>query len=117
MSAKKLEINERETGGAVVFDIIGELTIGSGTEKLLDRVRTRLNAGQRTLLVNMAQCRRVDSSGLGELVTCLVTSARQDATLRLTNVPQQIQGIMKMSNIYKAFEILDTEDAALEKQG
>jgi anti-anti-sigma regulatory factor len=61
----------------------------------------------------MAQCRRVDSSGIGELVTSLVTSARHDANLHLTNVPQQIRGLLKMTNVHKAFQIFDTEEAAL----
>jgi anti-anti-sigma regulatory factor len=61
----------------------------------------------------MAQCRRVDSSGIGELVTSLVTSARHDAHLHLTNVPQQIRGLLKMTNVHKAFQIFDTEEAAL----
>jgi anti-sigma B factor antagonist len=113
MSTNKLELAERETDGALVIEIIGELTVGSGTERLLERVRERITAGRRTLLVNLAQCRRVDSSGLGELVTCLVTAARHDATLRLTNVPQPILGIMKVTNIHKAFEIFETEENAV----
>src|SRR5918911_1288224 len=114
MSTNKLELAERETDGALVIEIIGELTVGSGTERLLERVRERITAGRRLLLVNMAQCRRVDSSGLGELVTCLVTAARHNAILRLTNVPQPIRGLMKMTNLLKAFEVYETEGEAVE---
>lgn len=113
MSTKRLEIVERELPGASVIEIIGELTVGSATESLLEMVRRKLEAGSRLLLINMAQCQRVDSSGLGELVTCLVTATRKGASLRLTNIPQQIRGLMKMTNILKAFETFDTEEAAL----
>jgi anti-sigma B factor antagonist len=116
MSTSKLELAERELNGAVAIDIKGELTISSGTERVLELVRKNVMAGRRLLLVNMAGCRRVDSSGMGELVTCLVTATRHDATLRLTNVPQQIRGLMKMTNVHKAFEIFDTEEQAMEKQ-
>ena len=114
MFTKRLELPERERDGAVVIEIIGELTAASGTERLLEIVRKNVAAGRRLLLVNLAQCRRVDSSGLGELVTCLVTAARQDATLRLTNVPQHIRGVMKLTNVHKAFEIFDTEEEAMK---
>ena len=116
MSTNKLQLIERELNGALVIDIVGELTAGSGTETLLNVVRKSLEAGRRLLLVNMSQCRRVDSSGIGELVTCLVTATRHDAVFRLTHIPQQIRGLMKMTNVLKAFEVFNTDEEAV-KQG
>lgn len=113
MTINKLELAERENGSAVVIEIIGELTVASSTERVLDKIRKNLEAGRRLILINMAQCRRLDSSGIGELVTSLVTSARHDANLHLTNVPPQIRGLLKMTNVHKAFQIFDTEEAAL----
>lgn len=113
MSTKKLRIVERETAGAVVIEVIGELTVGSGTEHILEKVRKNIEGGHRLIIINMAQCWRVDSSGLGELVTCLVTATRHGAGLRLSNVSSQIRGLMKMTNIHKIFEVFDTEEAAL----
>jgi anti-anti-sigma regulatory factor len=34
--------------------------------------------------------------------------------LRLTNVPQPIRGIMKLTNVHKAFEIFETEEEAMK---
>ena len=115
MTASKLELVERQVGEALVIDVVGELTVGSGTERLLDVVRKSLSDGRRLLLVNLSQCRRIDSSGIGELVTCLVTATRQDAVLRLTSIPQQIRGLMKMTNVLKAFEVFDTDEEAIKK--
>lgn len=115
MTSKKLELRERELDGALVIDVIGELSVGSGTESLLDAVRKSLTAGRRLLLVNLKGCRRVDSSGIGELVTCLVTATRHDATFRLTNIPQQIRGLMKMTNVLKAFEVFDTDEEGIKE--
>jgi anti-sigma B factor antagonist len=113
MSTNKLELAERENGSAAVIELIGELTVASSTERVLEKVRKNLEAGRRLILINMARCRRIDSSGIGELVTSLVTATRQDANLHLTNVPQQIRGLLKMTNVHKAFQIFDTEEAAL----
>jgi anti-anti-sigma factor len=115
MTINKLELGEREAQGAAVIDIIGELSVGSEKERLLDSVRKNIEAGRRLLVINMGQCRRVDSAGIGELVACLVTAARHDATLRLSNLPQQIYGIMKITNVLKSFDVFETEQAALEK--
>ena len=116
MSTRKLELRERELEGAVVIDVTGELTIAGGHEMLLDIVRRQLEAGRRLLVVNLSECRRADSAGLGELVTCLVTATRHDASFRLTNIPQPIRGLMKMANLLKAFEVFETEAEALGKQ-
>jgi anti-sigma B factor antagonist len=116
MPTSKLELKEREREGAVVIDVIGELAVGGGHELLLEKVRAQLEAGRRLLIINLSQCRRADSAGLGELVTCLVTATRHDASLMLTNIPQPMRGLMKMTNLLKAFEIFETEEEAMEKQ-
>jgi anti-sigma B factor antagonist len=114
MAPSKLELPLRELEEGVVIDVVGELTVGNSQELLLEKVRKQIEAGRRQVLVNLSQCRRVDSAGLGELVTCLVTATRHDATFRLTNVPQPIRGLMKMTNLHKAFEIFETEEEALK---
>lgn len=111
---KKFELRERELDGAHVIDVVGELTVGAGTETLLEVVRKSLEMGRRLLLVNLKECRRIDSSGIGELVTCLVTATRHDAALRLTSIPQQIRGLMKMTNVLKAFEVFETDEEAVK---
>jgi anti-sigma B factor antagonist len=116
MSNSKLELKRRELEGGVAIDVTGELTVGGGHEVLLEVVRKQLEAGRRLIIVNLSQCRRADSAGLGELVTCLVTATRHAAAFRLTNVPQPIRGLMKMTNLLKAFEIFETEEEALGKQ-
>jgi anti-sigma B factor antagonist len=116
MPTSKLELKEREREGAVAIDVIGELTTGGGHEVLLEKVRALLEAGRRLLIINLSQCRRADSAGLGELVTCLVTATRHDASLRLTNIPQPMRGLMKMTNLLKAFEIFDSEEEAIKQE-
>jgi anti-sigma B factor antagonist len=110
----RLELAERELEGAIAIDVVGDLTVGGGHELLLEKVRKLLEAGRRLLIINLSQCRRADSAGLGELVTCLVTATRHDAVLRLAAVPQPIRGLMKMTNLLKAFEVFETEAEALE---
>lgn len=115
MTHNKLELSEREAqAGAAVIAIVGELTVGSDKERLLEMVRKNIEAGRRLLVINMGQCRRVDSAGIGELVACLVTAERHDARLRLANVPAQIYGIMKITNVLKSFEVFETEEEALK---
>ena len=113
MTTNKLELGEREVKGSAVIDIIGELTVGSDKERLLNAVRKNIETGRRLLVLNLSQCRRVDSAGIGELVACLVTATRHDAVMRLSNVPAQIYGIMKITNVLKSFDVFETEEKAI----
>ena len=114
MSSNRLELRERELPGAVAIDVIGELTVGTGHDLLLEKVRGQIESGHKLLLINLSGCRRADSAGLGELVTCLVTATRHGAALRLANIPQPIRGLMKMTNLLKAFDVFETEEEALK---
>lgn len=114
MSNNKLELGEREPrADTSVIEIKGELTVGSDKERLLDTVRKKIEAGRRLLVINLKECRRIDSAGIGELVACLVTATRHDATLKLSNVPPPIYGIMKITNVLKSFDVSATEEEAL----
>ncbi len=110
----KVELIERETPEAVVIEIVGQLTIGSNNETLIEKVRGHTSAGRRMLVMNLQQCQRVDSSGFGDLVTCVVTAARNDAHVRLTNVSPQIRSLIKMAHLHQAFDIFDSEEKALK---
>ncbi|MBA2504145.1 MAG: STAS domain-containing protein [Pyrinomonadaceae bacterium] len=110
----KIELVERETPEAVVIEIAGQLTIGGNNETLIEKVRAHLAAGRRLLVINLEQCQRVDSSGFGDLVTCVVTAARHDAHVRLTNVSPQIRSLIKMAHLHQAFDIFDSEEEALK---
>lgn len=110
----RIEFIERETPEAAVIEIVGQLTIGGHNEMLIEKVRGHLKSGRRLLVLNLEKCERVDSSGFGDLVTCVVTAARHDAHVRLANVSPQIRSLVKMAHLHNAFEIFDTEDAALK---
>lgn len=111
-----LEVVERSVPGAIVLDVIGELGVGAGTERLLGAVRKSLDGGNRLVIINMSGCTRVDSSGLGELVTCLITATRKGGSLRLASVPSPVRGLIKLTNLQNAFDIFETEEAARQAQ-
>jgi anti-sigma B factor antagonist len=108
-----MEINERKVSEVVVFEIKGEVNIGSRLERFQQVVRERLEAGERKFVVNLAGLTWIDSSGLGELIKSLVTVMRQGGQLKLSNVPSKVRGILSVTNLTQVFEIFDEEQAAV----
>ncbi|MEY4080903.1 MAG: hypothetical protein RL430_1333, partial [Actinomycetota bacterium] len=50
------------------------------------------SAGDKDIVLDMHEVSYIDSTGLGALVTSLTCARNRGGTLRLTNVPQRIQG-------------------------
>ena len=109
-----MEISERKIeSGVTVIAIKGQANISAHPERLPQLVRARLGTGERQFIVNLAECSWMDSTALGELITTLVTVARQGGKLKLASVPRAVRGILTVSNLMQVFEIFDDEQAAV----
>ena len=70
-------ISERESGEVTILDLSGKITIGEGSVQLREAVRGLLEKGKKNVLVNLGGVDYVDSSGIGELVSCFTTTKNQ----------------------------------------
>ena len=108
-----MRITQREKSGVVVLDLQGKLELGEGDVKLRDKLLELLGAGKRKLLFNFAECKNVDSSGLGELIRCKMTAARESAQIKLVHLNLKIYKLLTMSQLVGVFEMFDDEEKAV----
>jgi anti-sigma B factor antagonist len=113
-----MEISERQVEAVTKADVTvihvkGQVNISARPERLQQLVRARLSEGARRFVVNLAECSWMDSTGLGELITSLVTITRQGGSLKLAQVPQAVRGILTVSNLTQVFEIYEDEQGAI----
>jgi len=109
-----MEISERKVGQVTEIGVKGRVNISAHPERLRQLIRERLSAGERQFVINFAECEWMDSTGLGELITSLVTTARHGGALKLANVPPSVRGILTISNLMQVFEIFESEQAAID---
>ncbi len=57
------------------------------------------------LIVDFAETRFIDSSGIGSLVICHRLSKQHGASLKLVNVPSQVMMVLSMTELDKIFDI------------
>jgi len=112
-----MEINELKTSRVIVITIKGQLAINEHPERLSQLVRERLDAGERLFLVNLEECQRMDSMGLGELVKSHVMVTREEGVLKLANVPLRLRGLLVVTKLAEAIEIFDDERTAIRSFG
>ncbi len=108
-----MEITTRYHGPVAVLRLDGKLTHGEGDAKLRGAVLDVLDEGYDKILIDMGGVRRVDSSGLGELLRCRSTCQRHDAELKLLRLEPSIYTLMTVSKLAGVFEIYESEAEAL----
>jgi anti-sigma B factor antagonist len=108
-----MTVSERTTEGVTILDVKDTLTFGEGANRLRDKVRSLLQQGQKSLLVNLADVSYVDSAGLGELVTAFTTVTRQGGTLKLVGVTKRLTDLLVITKLITVFESFDSEAAAI----
>lgn len=108
-----LSINCREIQGVTVLDLSGKVVLGEECNALRRQVGDLLGAEKKSILLNMAAVTHVDSSGIGILVEAVVLSAKQNARLKLVNLPRVLRNTLAIHRLLPAFEVFNNEEAAL----
>ena len=65
------------------------------------------------ILINFAHVHKIDSSGLGALVTGYIEAKRKQGRIGIINVGGNIRNLIVRSRLIRLFEHFETEDAAV----
>jgi anti-sigma B factor antagonist len=112
-----MEITKRKVGDVTIFDLEGKLTIGRGDVVLRDTLLEEFTGGGKAVLINLQDVKTIDSSGLGELIRCKVTSTSNDAEVKLLNVNLKARKLLTMAQLVGVFEMFDDEAMAVASFG
>ena len=109
-----LKTSSRLVDGVVIVDIVGELRLGEGTGILRDVIRDLSSKGYNHILLNLASVRHIDSSGVGELMSCFTSIRNQGGHLKLMNLNKNVHNLLQLTKLYTIFEVEEDEAAALK---
>lgn len=109
-----LTINVRETGSLVILDLNGRITAGEPLAVLRDEIKELLDSGQKNILLNLADVRYIDSSGLGQLVASYATVTNRGGQLKLLNLDKRVHELLQVTKLYTVFEAHKSETAAIK---
>jgi anti-sigma B factor antagonist len=109
---KEMNINERKLNDVTVFDLDGSFVLG-GDGKFRQSVTTNIDGGGRKLIVNLAKVSYMDSSGLGELISCYTQMERVSGHMKLINLNSRLNQLLVVTKLITVFETFDSESAAI----
>ena len=107
-----MNIIERALNDVIVLDLEGNLALESNAQ-FRKHVTDIIEAGARKLIVNMARVKYMDSSGLGELISCYTTLQQVSGRIKLLHLSDRLQYLLAITKLNSVFETFDSEPAAV----
>ena len=108
-----LKITERVVDGVTVLALEGRIVLGEESNALREKVKSLLAAGQKKVVLNMADVTYIDSSGLGTLVALHTSAKSQGASMKISNLGSKFQEILQVTKLVTVFDTYATEAAAV----
>jgi anti-sigma B factor antagonist len=108
-----LKISSRQVDGVGVVELSGRIVLGEESNAMREQIKGMLAAGQKKIVLNLADVSYIDSAGLGALVAAHHSARTQGASLKLAHLGQKFQEILQVTKLLTVFEVHDTEAAAI----
>jgi anti-sigma B factor antagonist len=108
-----MELSRRDLGNVTVLDLSGKLTINDGAGRLKDTVTSLIAAGQKNIILNLGNLTYMDSAGLGEMVACHSTAAKNGGVVKLANTTGKMKDLLSITKLVTVFDAHDTEAQAI----
>ncbi|HUE85986.1 MAG TPA: STAS domain-containing protein [Vicinamibacterales bacterium] len=109
-----MNVARRLVGGVVVFDLSGRMTGLDTPGVMKGQVTAALSAGHRHIVLNLRLLSFVDSSFIGELVSCCLATSRVGGMLKVACPVRRVQELFAIMHLRAIIESFDTEAAAIE---
>jgi anti-sigma B factor antagonist len=108
----RMNIIERTINDVTVLDLEGNFALDENA-RFRKYVAGAIDAGVRKLIVNLARVKYMDSSGLGELISCYTALQRLNGHVKLLHLNNRLQYLLAITKLDSVFESFDSEPAAV----
>ena len=108
-----MKMTDREVDGAFVSALDGRIVLGEESQALRVKLKSLIAEGKKKIVLNMANIKYIDSSGLGTLVAAHCSAKTRGASLRLCHLGSKFQEVLQITKLVTIFEVYDTEAAAV----
>ena len=106
----KIKVNERYE--AVVVEIKGNVMGGDDTKEFNELLHKLIDEGKKNLVVDLADVKFMNSSGLGMMIGGLTTMKKAGGNMKLARITEKIESLLIVTKLITIFEFYDNiEDA------
>ncbi len=108
-----LIISARTNANVKILDLDGDLVMGGGAAKLREAISRSLADGMVDVLINFEKVKYIDSSGTGELISCLEILEEAGGSLKIINLTPKVEEVLALSSILPILDLYDDEESAM----
>jgi anti-sigma B factor antagonist len=108
----KIKVFERYE--AVIIEIKGNVMGGPESQEFSDSLHKLLEEGKRHIVLDLAEVKFMNSSGIGMMISALTTVKKSDGLLKLANVTEKIESLLVITKLITIFENYDSVEAAIQ---
>jgi len=108
-----MQMTNREVDGVFVITLEGRIVLGEESHSLREKLKSVIAEGNKKIVLNMADIKYIDSSGLGALVAAHYSAKTQTASMRLCNLGSKFYEVLQITKLLTVFDVYDSEAAAV----
>jgi len=109
-----MRVIERRIGDVTILQLIGRLELETGDLILRDTVNRLVEEGQVKLVLDMKDVTRLDSAGIGMLVSKYLTVRRAGGTIKLLHPTERTDHLMDITKLTTVFQVFDDEASVVK---
>ena len=109
----RIHIIEERAGDVAILRMAGRLELDEGDIVFRDYVDRLVAQGQLKILLDLKAVDRIDSAGIGMLVSKYLSTQRRGGTIKLLHLTRHSDHLMDITRLATVFEIFDDEADAV----
>src|SRR5262245_36329099 len=106
-------LNTRKVDSIVIFDMQGKLAIGEPVLLFRNTMRRFMEDGSRKFILNLAGVTKIDSTGMGELITTFASLKNRQGDVKLLNLTKSTKDLLQITKLLTVFDSYDDEAQAI----
>jgi anti-sigma B factor antagonist len=108
-----VQMTNSEVDGVSVVELDGRIVLGEESNSLREKLKSLIASGKTKIVLNVANTKYIDSTGLGTLVAAHVSAKTQGASVRLCHLGQKFHDILQVTKLLTVFDVYDTQATAV----
>ena len=109
-----MEMREEKRGDVLILTLEGELMGGEESKVFQDRLYKSIEEGIVSVVIDMADVKWMNSSGLGILMSGLTTLRSSGGDLKLANVSERVHRPINVTKLDKVLKMYASVDQAID---
>jgi len=108
-----MKIKEEKKGDVLILILEGELMGGDDLKPFQEKIYQAIKQKRTRIVVDMADVKWMNSSGLGTLMAGLTTLRSSEGDLKLARVPERVKRPIQITKLDLVLQMFDTVEDAI----